>query len=320
MLDQMDRASFAGAMCVLVLGSAVTGAEREEPRVAVTPRVRQPRSAGPGAIQVDVKLILIPVTVTDPFGAAFSGLPREAFRLFEDGVEQQVKYFGTDDAPVSLGVVFDASRSMAGKLEQSRAAVGRFFNTARPGDEFFLVEFNDAPRLLASFTADTESIAKTLVGIQPRDWTALFDAVYMAIRQMKQAKNPRKALLLLSDGGDNNSRYTELEMKSLVREADVCIYSLGLLGGGLIKRHARTLRNLSEETGGRFYQVEKMSELPAAVAKVSAAIRNQYLLGYSSANPDNNGLYRKIEVRLNQDPGLPPLRASWRAGYYAPDR
>jgi len=266
---------------------------------------------------VNVKLTLIPVTVTDPFGASLSGLPRESFRLFEDGVEQQLKYFSSEDAPVSLGVVFDASRSMTGKLDQSRAAVSRFFHTSRPGDEFFLVEFNDAPRMLCDFTSDTERIEKTLVNIQPKNWTALFDAVYMAVHKVKRARNPRKALLILSDGGDNNSRYTESEMKSLVREADVCIYSIALVGGGLMRRHVRVLKNLSEQTGGRLCEVDKMSDLPQAVARISAAMRDQYLLGYVSSNPQDDGLYRKIDVRLNQPPETPRLHASWRTGYYA---
>jgi VWFA-related protein len=272
-----------------------------------------------GTLRVDVKLILIPATVTDPFGAPYSGLPQSAFRLFEDGVEQELKYFSSDEAPISMGVVFDSSRSMEHKLDQSRAAVKRFFGTAIPGDEFLLVEFNDVPRVLCNFTSDTDQIEKTLVDIKSKNWTALLDAVYVSMRQMKRARNPRKALLILSDGGDNNSRYTEAEMKALVREGDVCIYSIALPGGGLIKRHARLLRQLSDETGGLFCQLDRMADLPDTVAKISAAIRNQYLLGYLSSNPNNNGLYRKIEVKLNQSPDLPRLRASWRTGYFAPD-
>jgi Ca-activated chloride channel family protein len=296
-------------------------AQRDDPRVEIPPRPAAPKQrSGPAPIRVDVKLTLIPVTVTDAFGAPVSGLAQSSFRLLEDGVEQQVKYFSNQDAPVSLGVVFDASQSMVNKLDQSRSAVSRFFGTAVAGDEFFVVEFNDAPRLLCNFTSDTERIQKSLLGIQPRNWTALFDAVYMAVRQMKHARNPRRALLIVSDGGDNNSRYTEPEMRALVREADVCIYSLALVGGGLIKRHVGLLRHLSEETGGVIRQVEKMSDLPEAVEKLSAAMRNQYLLGYASTNARNNGLYRKIEVRLNESPELPPhARAYWRMGYYAPD-
>lgn len=300
--------------CVL----ATTGLAADE-RVSITPSAPPPKKTGSApAIRVNVKLTLIPVTVTDPFGAPFSGLTHEAFQLFEDGVEQELKYFNSEDAPVSMGVVFDASRSMTGAMDKSRIAISQFFHTATPGDEFFLVAFGDAPRILSGFTTDTTAIEKELVGIKPKGWTALYDAVYLAIQQMRHAKNARKALLVLSDGGDNNSRYTESEMQALVREADVCIYSIGLASGDMIKRHVRLLRRLSEQTGGHFYQVNKTNELPEAVSKISAAIRDQYVLGYFSSNAENDGLYRKIEVKLNPRPGLPRLRASWRSGYYAP--
>ncbi len=297
---------------------AISAAEETGQEVTITPRTARRQESRPGTnIRIDVGLTLIPVTVTDVYGAPFLGLPRESFRLIEDGVEQNIRYFGSEDAPVSLGVVFDASRSMTGKLEESRAALSHFFRTSIPGDEFFVVEFNDAPRVLCGFTSDSENIERTLGNIKPKNWTALFDAVYMAVHEMKQAKNPRRALLILSDGADNNSRYTESEMKTMVREADVCIYSIGIVGG-LMKRHLRSLKTLSENTGGRHIEVDKISDLPDAVAKISAAIRNQYLLGYSSSNLNMDGLYRKIDVRLNQNPDSPRLRASWRSGYYAP--
>src|SRR5438067_1076597 len=224
------------------------GAQESGPRVSISPRAARLRTAHPPSdIRVDVRLTLIPVTVTDPLGAPVTGLDLGDFQLYEDGVEQQLKYFGSDDSPVSVGVVFDASQSMTGKLDQARAAVSRFFTTAGGGDEFLLIEFSDAPRLLCDFTTDTEQIEKSLVNIQTRNWTALFDAVYMAVQKMKRAKNPRKALLIVSDGGDNNSRYTQSEMKSLVREADVAIYSIALVGGGLLRRHVGLLRGLSEQ-------------------------------------------------------------------------
>jgi VWFA-related protein len=301
------------------LAGGAAGGEKDA-RVEITPRSlsRRPPAAH-GDIRLDVKLVLIPVTVTDRLGAPFPGLPAEAFRLFEDGVEQQLKYFSTQDAPVSLGIVFDASRSMAGKLEGSRAAMTQFFRMARSGDEFFLVEFSDAPQLLCDFTTDTGRIEQILAGLQPKSWTALLDAVYLAVQHLKRAKNSRRSLLILSDGGDNNSRYTESEMKTIVREADVCIYSIGLAGGApLLRRHLRLLRQLSEETGGRLREVDRLDGLPEAVANISAAMRNQYLLGYLPNNKENNGLYRKVQVRLNQPPDSPRLHASWRTGYYAP--
>ncbi len=288
-------------------------------RVAIKPRAVEKIKAGmASAIRLDVRLVLVPVTVTDGLGAPFAGLSSAAFHIFEDGAEQVLKYFANDDAPVSLGVVFDSSNSMEGKLDESRAAVTRLFRESMPGDEFFLVEFNDLPRLLCKFTTHPDEIETALTNIRPNNWTALLDAVYLAVQTMRHGRHQRKALLILSDGGDNNSRYSEAEIRTLVREADVCIYSIALVGGGLGRHHVRLLRRLAEETGGQVWEVEKMPELPGVVAKVNAAIRNQYLLGYSSSNRINDGMYRKIEVRVAQPPDQPRLRVSWRTGYYAP--
>jgi Ca-activated chloride channel family protein len=269
-------------------------------------------------IRLDVKLVLIPVTVTDPFGQPVSGVGKDAFRLFEDGVEQRLSYFATEDAAISIGVLFDASGSMQHKLGRSREAVSQLFKTSMPGDEFFLVEFNDRPSVLCDFTSDTERIQDSLTSINSKGWTALFDAVYLGVQKMKRARNTRRALLILSDGADNRSRYSESEIRQLVREADVCIYSIGMLGPGASRGSMRVLKNLADETGGRLFEVEKLSELPDAVGRMNAALRNQYLLGYSSSNLQSDGKYRKVEVRLAKPSNAPPLRASWRVGYYAP--
>jgi VWFA-related protein len=297
------------AVCACLLGTSAFGEDIAKRRARTI--------TAPASLRVDIGLIQIPVTVTDSFGGPVPDLPRDSFKLYEDAVEQSIRYFSFEDAPISLGVVFDASRSMASRIDPSRDAVSQFLRTTSPGDEFFLVEFNDAPRMVCSFTPDATEIEKSLTGIQPRNWTALFDAVYLAVHQMKRARNPRRALLILSDGGDNNSRYTESEMRRMVREADVVIYSIAL-GGGILNQHARMLRNLSEETGGRSYQVEDLDKLPEAVEKISDAIRSQYVLGYVSAAPRTDGLYRKIEVRVNPTPEAGRVRASWRRGYYSP--
>ena len=155
--------------------------------------------------------------------------------------------------------------------------------------------------------------------------TALLDAVYRAIHETKKARNPRKALLIISDGGDNNSRYTEGEIKNLVKEADVQIYAIGiyepigarsrtpeeLMGPGL-------LTQIAEQTGGRQYAIENVNELADVATKIGVELRNQYILGYAPRNQQRDGKYRRVQVKLNQPKGLPPLRAYWRMGYYAP--
>jgi VWFA-related protein len=313
----MSPQALLGVGVALALYAPLLPAEEGAPQVS-TARARTRERVSRASIRVDSRLVLVPVTVTNPLGAPFTGLPAEAFRLFEDGIEQEIRSCSSTDAPVSLGVVFDASQSMGKKLRQSRAAVSQFLATAIPGDEFFLVEFSNAPRLLVDFTTDSAHLEQSLKGIKAQQWTALLDAVYIAMHNMKRARNPRKALLVLSDGGDNRSRYSEAEMRALVREGDVVIYSIALTGGGILGRHVRMLRRLSEETGGMVCEVEELDELPDAVEKISAAIRQQYLLGFVPANARNDGLYRRLRVVLNQPAGQPPLRASWRAGYYAP--
>jgi VWFA-related protein len=278
-------------------------------------------------IRVDSTLVLIPVTVTDPMNRFVTGLEKENFKLFEDKKEQAVSQFSSEDAPISVGVVFDCSGSMGHKLEKSRMAVAQFFKMANPEDEFFLVQFNDSAQLAQPFTTSLEEIQNKLAFTQSKGRTALLDAVYLALHEMKKARNPRKALLLISDGGDNNSRYTETEIKNLVKEADVQIYAIGIYepvsgrsrspeemaGPGL-------LTEIAEQTGGRQYQVENLNELPDIAAKIGVELRNQYILGYAPLNTARDGKYRHVQVKLVQPRGLPPLRPFWKQGYYAPQQ
>jgi Ca-activated chloride channel family protein len=298
------------------------------PKVSIDPRAKPVphEAAGPRSdIRVDTTVVLINVTVTDPLNRFVTGLEKANFRLFEDKGEQKITHFASEDAPLSVGLVFDTSGSMGNKLAKSRQAVAEFFKTANPQDEFFLVQFNDRPELVVDFTSNLEDIQNRLMFTQSRGRTALLDAVRLAIDKMKKAHNPRKALLIISDGGDNSSRYTESEVKRLVREADVQIYAIGIFEP--VASRGRTaeemngpslLSEVSEQTGGRHFAVENLNELPDVAAKIGIELRNQYILGYSPANKERDGKYRKVRVQLVQPKGLPPLRAFFRQGYYAP--
>jgi Ca-activated chloride channel family protein len=305
----------------------VAGQPAADSKVSIEPRAKPNALTAPSPranIRVESTLVLIPVTVTDPFNRFVTGLDKENFKLFEDKKEQEILQFSSEDAPLSIGVVFDCSGSMGSKLEKSRQAVTQFFRTANPEDEFFLVQFNDTADLAAPFTRNLEEIQNRLTFTQSKGRTALLDAIYLALHEMKKARNPRKALLLISDGGDNASRYTENEIKNLVKEADVQIYAIGiyeptgarsrtpeeLAGPGL-------LTEIAEQTGGRQYAVENLAELADIAAKIGVELRNQYIIGYSPHNQERDGKYRRVEVKLNQPRGLPPLRAFWRHGYYA---
>jgi Ca-activated chloride channel homolog len=305
-----------------------------EPRVTIEPR-RSTAAPKPPAedesraanIKVDTNLVLINVSVRDPLNRFVTGLEREHFKLTEDKADQKIVQFASEDAPLSIGLVFDASGSMGAKLNKARQAAAQFFKTANPEDEFFLVQFNDRPELVVPFTHNTEEIQNRLTFTQAKGKTALLDGVYQAMAHMKKARNPRKAILILSDGGDNSSRYTEPEIRNLIREADVQIYAIGIFE--MMGTRGRTaeelagpglLTEISEQTGGRHFPVENINELPDIAAKIGMELRNQYLLGYTSTNQERDGKYRKVNVKVVQIKGMPTLKASWRQGYYAPTR
>jgi VWFA-related protein len=296
--------------------------------VNIEPRAKPTAKEAPtpkSNIRIDTTVVQIPVTVTDPLNRFVTGLEKKDFRIFEDKVEQTVQYFASEDAPISVGLIFDTSGSMGSKLEKSRQAVTQFFRTTNPEDEFFLVEFNDRPELVSPFTTSLEEIQNKLTFTQSKGRTALLDAVYLGLHTMKKGRNARKALLIISDGGDNSSRYTESEIKNLVREADVQIYAIGIFENAASRGRTAEelagpglLSEISEQTGGRAFAVDNLNELPDIAAKIGIELRNQYLLGYTPANAARDGKYRKVTVRLVQPRGLPPLKAFWRLGYYAP--
>lgn len=263
--------------------------------------------------------MLIPVSVTDSRNHAVTGLDRQAFRVFEDTTEQTVVQFVREDAPISVGIVFDSSGSMTGKLDKSREAMKQFLRFANTEDEFFLVEFNNRARVTVPFTTDSGDIQNRLLNAQPKGKTALLDAVCLAMETLKHARYSRRALLILSDGGDNNSRYTEAEMRDRVRESDLWIYAVGIyqprIGFRSQERTAgqKLLEALAEESGGRHFAVESLVDLPVVTARISLELRNQYVLGYRPSNPIRDGKYRRVQVKVVEGSDL---RVSWRPGYY----
>jgi VWFA-related protein len=291
---------------------AAKDAERTDgPTVNIVPRESRSQTArdrGTGTIRLDVKAILVPVTVTDARDRPVQGLGKESFRIFEDNVEQEIISSSIEDTPASVGLIFDASGSMENKITPSVDAVEQFFRTTLPGDEFLLVRFADKPQFMGGFTPDIMQVSAWLHSMRAAGWTALNDAIYLGIQKMKTAKNTRKVILVLSDGGDNNSRYSTREIRNLVRESGVSIYTISFYQG------SRLLESVSDETGGRLIHVHHLSELPDAIEKLSRAIRSQYVLSYYSSNSQNDGKYHRVRVELSQ----PAARLSWRHGYYAP--
>jgi VWFA-related protein len=275
-------------------------------------------------LRVDAALAVIPVHVTNAMGTPVNGLSKEDFRLFENGVEQAISYFATEDAPLSLGLLFDASGSMQNKMAKSIEAAAELFKVSNVQDEFFLVEFNDRPKLPVPFTSDVDELYRRMVRTRPFGRTSLYDAVHLALGQMKKARNPRKALVILSDGGDNRSRHTFQEIRNLLLETDVQVYALGMFDTDDAPNRPReelngphVLDELTEESGGRHYRVSNSNELPEIAAQIGLELRSQYVLGYSPRDDARDGKYRRVSVRVDNS-GAPRLRVDYRRGYFAP--
>lgn len=278
------------------------------------------------SVHLDVELALVNVTVTDPYNRLVTGLEPDNFRIFEDNIEQEVVNFSSEDVPISIGVVLDLSGSMADKLGKAKQAAIEFFKTANPQDEFFLVGFNERAQLLSPFTHHVEELESSMLLASAKGRTALLDAIYLGLSQMRGAQNGKRALLVISDGGDNSSRYNENDIKRVVREADTQLYSIGIFDP--IENRSRTpeelngptlLNEITELTGGRAFNVENLGDLPDIAAKIGVELRSQYVLGYRPSNKAHDARWRKIKIKLRTPKGLPPLSVYAKAGYYAPN-
>jgi Ca-activated chloride channel family protein len=277
----------------------------------------------PGAtIRVDANLVLVPMTVTDSENRLVTGLERENFYVYENNLPQTIRSFSTDDAPITIGIIFDLSGSMNNKFARARRALSEFMRTSNPLDEFFVVAFNDRPSIVVDYTSNVDDVDARMVMLKPANRTALIDAVYLGLNKLKDAKHERKALLIISDGGDNRSRYTEGELKKAVRESDVQIYSIGIFDQSAATEEEKNgpglLTDICEQTGGRLFHVTDIAELGDIAARISAELRNEYVVGYKPTDLRHDGNWRKLKVKLNPPAGLPQLSVHNRQGYYAP--
>ena len=309
---------------------------RVEPPAAAAPPASEPKGTeaapdtGPGAlhihpgsfIRMNVDMVLVPITVTDPLNRLVTGLEKEDFQVYENNGEERIVSFASEDAPVSIGIIFDLSGSMSSKLVRAREAILQFIKTANPQDEFFVIGFNDRPELIEDFTSSVEDIQARLATVEAGHRTALLDAIYYGVAKMKDGHHERKALLVVSDGGDNRSRFTEGEVRAAVREADVEIYSIGIFDPYAPTPEERTgptlLDDISSSTGGRLFRVDDVDEMSDIAEKISTELRNQYVIGYKPKDLSRDGKWRKVKVKVNPPPGLPPLTIYARTGYYAP--
>ena len=270
-------------------------------------------------LRVDTNLVLVPTTVNDQFNRPITGLEKENFKIFDNGVEQAITSFSSEDEPIALGFIFDTSGSMHGLLPQGRAAASELLKFANPEDEFFLVEFDTRPRLVTPLTTNTSPIGLEVMMTKEGGSTAMIDALFMGIHEIHRSQKTKKALVLISDGGDNNSRYTPSEVKKVVRESDVLIYTVAIGAGHDADSESglRWMTQVSETSGAHMFYARGF-ELADIAEKIGIELRNRYVIAYAPHDRQRDGRYHRIEVKLVPPRGLPKLTAHWRGGYYAP--
>ncbi len=279
------------------------------------------------ALRASVSVVLIPAHVTNGLGRSVTDLQQADFLLFDNGAEQTITQLLHEDAPISVGLLFDTSGSMQKKLPRAIEAIGNFINTANPEDEFFLIQFGERAKLAVPFTGNSNEILHAVQRTRAFGRTSLLDAIQMALTQMKSARHLRKALVILSDGGDNRSRHTAAAVRNGLLESDVQIYAMGVFDErdtGKLTPEERNgpglLGDLTELSGGHLYQVDNAEALPEISTKISRALRDQYVFGYSPSGPLLDGKYHRVQLRMASTVGFSSdLRLNYRRGYFAPN-
>jgi len=272
-------------------------------------------------LKVDVDLVLVNATVSDSLGRMVTDLGREHFQLWEDKVEQKVEYFSAEDIPLSIGLIFDATGSMKDKISTARDAATTFLKTGNPEDDYFLVTFSQRAQLAQDFTSDITRLQDRLLFTPAKGLTPLFDAVYLGLDTMKSASNKRRALLLITDGEDNHSRYSFADIKEFAKERDVQIFAIGIVNPSGELSMGKTGRAIIEDlvniTGGRAFFPDSVYELEDICTKIAVELKNQYVLGYHPTNEAKDGKWRKIRLKLNPPKGISNLSVRGKSGYYA---
>jgi Ca-activated chloride channel family protein len=274
-------------------------------------------------ITVKTDLVTLTLTVTDLYGRYVSGLSKNAFTVFDNNQEQEITFFSDADAPVSIGILFDVSGSMNGeKIGKARKALERFIGTSHPSDEYFLIAFNNRAQLLLDRTRDGEAVLDKLTLVQPKHNTALYDACYLGIERVTRGSHHKKALLIISDGQDNSSRYNFVEVKRLMKEADVTVYAVGIIDGAdsssaLGMQGQSFLDELAGVTGGKSFYPQTNVEMDEIFERIALELRHQYSIGYTPKDFTLDGKWRKVKVKVKPPRGLPRLIVRNREGYYA---
>lgn len=311
---------FLAGLVVCAAGFALAQSEKRTTHTFPPPRLTTPQE---NPILTNTDLISVTVTVTDREGRHISGLDRRSFTVLDEGVPQEISFFGDEDLPASVGIVFDTSASMKGnKIAQAREALSRFIQTSHERDEFFLIGFNSSAKLLLEKTRDADAVAKKLTYVEPHGETALYDAVYLGVEKVGRGIHPKRVLLLISDGEDNDSRYSFGQLRRSLQECDVIIYAIGTLGRYPIKAPGNlgrdTLNKLARVTGGKAYFPESKEEMSEAFERIALELRHQYAIGYRPSNFVSDGRWHRLKVSLRQPRARQPrLLVRSREGYFA---
>jgi Ca-activated chloride channel family protein len=277
---------------------------------------------GPSVL-INTDLITLTVTVTDTYGRYVSGLNKNAFSIFDEKQPQEITFFSDDDSPVSVGVIFDVSGSMSGdKIKRARDALSKFIQTSHDSDEYFLIAFNSRAQLLLDRTRDGNAVLDKLTFVETKNQTALYDACYLGVEKVQRGVHPKRALLLISDGQDNDSRYTFNELRKLLKESDVVLYGIGILSGNdagssMGMEGQGVLDELAGVSGGKAFFPRSAAEMDDIFEQIALELRHQYSIGYKPESFTNNGKWHKIKVKVTPPRGLPRLFVRSKDGYYA---
>jgi len=301
-----------------------SGFSKDSPRAIMTglDSSSEERAVRQSPLRVSVDLVLIPVTVTDGLNHPQTDLSRDDFTIYESNQPQKIRYFSAEDSPISVGLLLDVSASMRDKIDTERTALEQFFRNANPEDDYFVITFNNKPKVLSDVTQSTAGIETELGLVEPNGSTALLDAMYLGISKLRNARYSRRALVIISDGGDNASRYSLKEIKSLIAESDVMVYAIGIFGSNPLRAFEevmgeRWLRGMTDISGGRTSGVNDLTKLPEECASLSRELRSQYILGYQPSEKVTDGKWRKVKITVKDRPDSDQLRSHYRKGYYA---
>lgn len=309
---------------LLALSASITvSAQTPEPTSTPLSSMQTGGEDDTGPVRIKTDLVTLTLTVTDLYGRYVSGLKKEAFTVWDEKEEQEITFFSDADAPVSIGILFDVSDSMGGeKIAKARHALERFINTSHPSDEYFLIAFNSRPQLLLDRSRDGDAVLRQLTLVEPRNNTALYDALYLGAERVTRGSRQKKAILIISDGQDNSSRYNFGEVKRQIKETDVVVYAVGILDGrdssSMTGMQGQAyLDEITSLTGGKSFYPQTTVELDEIFERIALELRHQYSIGYTPKGFEPNGEWRKVKVKVKPPRGLPRLTVRNREGYYA---